>query len=186
MIFLPLKNVLDQRGKHLFPLAHHDVIHPGKRPEMFQAHLPVKVGPAKHNADGRIQLFDQFRQGEAGDVLIKGRGKSHDFVLIPVVGSRQLGEKLRRHGMGHVFKESRGTSGLPSRALKHGLEHLGVLRVFRIVVEEERREKPFSDHPALLAQHVIERHAEAMRKKKIEMITLGPDGVVFQHARQRA
>ena len=185
-VFLTAQDALGQSGKHDFPFADHHVIDPRKRAEMFQAHLPVEIGPAEDDANRGIQLLDQFGQGQARHVLIEGGRESHDLELPPIVRGQHLGQKLWRDGVADLFQVPRGTPGLLRRALEHGLEHVGVPGVLRVVPKQNGREQPLADHAAFFAQHFVERETDTMGKEQVEVITPGPDAVVLQHPGQGA
>ena len=85
-LFVPLavQELPHQRRERHFPFAHHHVVDPGPGPQVLQPHLAVVVGASEHDRDGGVEVLDEFRHRQAGDVLIERGSKADDRVLAPV------------------------------------------------------------------------------------------------------
>ena len=67
----------------MLAFATHHIVNPRKRTKLFKTHLSVKIGSPKDYPNIWIHILNQFRQRQARDVLVKGRGKANHVVLIP-------------------------------------------------------------------------------------------------------
>ena len=83
-LLLAVQELSHQRRERHFPFAHHDIVDPGPGAQVLQPHLAVVVGPPEHDRDGWVEVLDEFRHRQAGDVLIERGGKADDRVSAPV------------------------------------------------------------------------------------------------------
>src|SRR5262249_58706159 len=120
------------------------MVDPGKRLETLQAQFAAEVRPAEDDRDAGIQVLDQLRHCQAGDVLIERRCEADNLILTPVDCSHRPGQELRGRAVGHVFEERYRVATLLSNLLEDWLEHPRGLSMLWIVTEQKVREEPLA------------------------------------------
>ena len=154
-ILLGGQDLPHERGEDLLAFPNHHEINPGKGPEVFQAHLPVKVGAAEHDLHLRIQVLDQFGHGQAGDILVEGGRESHNLVLAPVDRGHGPGQKLGSSAGVDLFKKRGRMAALSRHVFKHRFERPHVLVMVPVLAEEETGEEPFTEERPFLADDFV-------------------------------
>ena len=184
-VLLSIQHLLCQTRKDVLALPDHHIINPGEGAEMLESHLAVIVRAAKDDRHRGIQVLDELRHREAGDILIEGGREADDRVLTPVNLGQHAGEILRRAVLLELFEERRRAAGLARHVLEDRLECACILVVLGMIAEQQMRKQPFAEEPALLAQHLVQRDTDLIGEVQIEMVGLDPEAVRFEDRRER-
>ncbi len=104
----------------------------------------------------------------------------NDRVPPPVVAREGPGQKLGCDSLGDLLEMADRTARLAGGILEDRLEDVRILGMLGMVPEEEGREQPLTQQPALLAENLVELDADFVREEQIEMVGPDPDTLRLQ------